>query len=88
MAGESVQQLLAQLTSAAGESAEEIYAKWAGLTDPNQGESLEELVRRKLTANAKTAQLRECLLSTLQAGGAVGETVEACLLHNGLTGWS
>ena len=86
MAGESVAELLAQLTAQSGESAASIYAKWAAVGPAD--ESLEQLVRLKLTANAKTAQIKENLLSTIQAGGAVGESLEECLLKSGLTGWS
>lgn len=64
-----------------------MYANWAGLTLTDDN-SLEQLVWRKLTANAKTAQIKESLLATLWAGGASGESVEACLLNTGLTGWS
>jgi hypothetical protein len=74
MAAESVQAQLAALTGAAGESSEEIYATWAGLANPD-GDGLEALVWRKLTANAKAVQIRENLLSTIQAGGAVGESL-------------
>jgi hypothetical protein len=87
VAGESVQELLAKLTGAAGENPEDIYATWASLT-VRGGEPLEQLVRRHLVAGGKSAQVRESLLATLRAGGAVGETVEECLLKSGLTGWS
>lgn len=91
---ESVEQLLRSLTSASGENASQIYATWAGLTIPSFGASggddtsLFGLVCQKLTANAKSAQIRKSLLATLLAGGAVGESVEGCLLHSSLTGWS
>ena len=88
MAGESIAALLASLTATSGESAESIYAKWSGLTVNDGHTQLFELVRRKLTANAKAGQIRESLTGTLRAGGAVGETVEECLLKSGLTGWS
>lgn len=87
MAGESVRALLVSLTSTTGETAEQVYAKWAGLT-LGGGEALEGLVRRKLVANGKSSQLRESLTSTLHAGGAIGESPEECLLKTGLTGWS
>ena len=99
MAGESKEALLASLTGQSGESATAIYAKWqatalnsyhtANPTVPADGDySLEQLVRMVLTQNAKTAQVKESLLSTILAGGAVGESVEECLLKSGLTGWS
>lgn len=85
MAAESVEQLLKQLTAAAGESAVEVYCKWAGVAGDF---TLEQAVRLKLTANAKTAQLRESLEATIRAGGGVGESLEEMLLKTGLTGWS
>lgn len=90
MAGESVEELLRSLTGVtAGEGPEAVYAKWASLTlDANHDYDLGELVRQKLTANGKTAQIKESLLGTLIAGGATGETVEQTLLKTGLTGWS
>lgn len=87
MAGESVAELLAQATSQTGESAAVIYAKWAGLTLAGD-DSLYRLVFRNLTAHGHTANIRENLLSTLQAGGAVGESIGECILKSSLTGWS
>lgn len=89
MAGESVTELLRALTGVNGESAEATYASWASLTyDATHDHSLAALVNEKLTADSKSAQIKESLLETLHAGGAVGETVEQCLLKSGLTGWS
>jgi hypothetical protein len=84
---ESVEELLRGLTSAAGENATSIYLKWATLAATGDA-SLESAVRRKLVAGGHTANIRENLVSTLQAGGAVGESAEECLLKSGLTGWS
>lgn len=93
MTAQSVRGLLIQLTGQTGESPEAVYEKWAGLSETHMatggpGKSLQQLVRLKLTANGKSAQIRESLLQTIKAGGAVGESVEACLLKTGLTGWS
>lgn len=89
MAGESVTELLRSLTGVNGESAEATYASWASLTfDASHDYSLDQLVRQKLTANGKSTQIKESLLATIKAGGAVGETVEEALLKSGLTGWS
>ena len=87
---ESDAEALMQLTGLAGETAAEVYAKWAGLSVPTGGEGLEQLVRKKLTANGKTgAAGKESLLAMLLAnGGGPAETVEQCLLKSGLTGWS
>jgi len=87
MAGEDLRELLATLTAATGETAEQVYAHWAGLTI-NGGDGLENLVRRKLVAGGKSSQLRESLTATLRAGGAVGESPEEMLLKTALTGWS
>lgn len=87
MAGESVEELLSSLTSKNGNSAEEIYAQWASLTN-NGDDSLEGLVRRKLVAGAKSSQIKESLLATVKAGGATGESLEECLAKTGLTGFS
>lgn len=84
---ESTEELLRSLTATTGEDAVEVYLKWAVLA-PTGDDTLESAVRRKLVANAKSAQIRESLLGTIQAGGAVGESVEECLLKSGLTGWS
>lgn len=89
MAGESVTELLRSLTGVNKESAEGTYASWAGLTyDANHEYSLGELVSRKLVANGKSTQVKESLLETIHAGGAIGETVEQTLLKTGLVGWS
>jgi hypothetical protein len=94
VAGESCEQLLAQLTGQVGDQARQIYAKWAGLTIPTNGETLEQLVRYKLNhsgVGAKiTASAAESLLLMLQQNGAAAsaETVEEALLKTGLTGWS
>jgi len=86
VSGESVASLLAGLTAQTGETPAAIYAKWAALTPSD--ETLEQLVRRKLVANGKSAQLEESLEATLRKGGAVGESVEEMLRKTGLTGWS
>lgn len=87
MAGESVEELLRSLTTQTGDSAVEVYLKWATLTNTGD-DTLESAVRRKLVANLHSANIRENLLSTIQAGGAVGESVEECLSKSGLVGWS
>lgn len=87
MPAESTEALLRSLTGASGESAVEVYGKWAVLSIGND-DSLYRLVNRKLVANGKSAQVKESLEATLRAGGAVGESVEECLLKSGLTGWS
>ncbi len=84
---ESVEGLLRSLTGQSGDSAVEVYLNWSGLSSTGD-DTLESTVRRKLVANGKSAQLRESLLATLLAGGAVGESVEQCLLKSALTGWS
>lgn len=83
---ESVEQALRVLTGQTGDSAAQVYSKWAGV-GPSDG-TLEQLVRLKLVATGKSAQLRESLEATLRAGGAVGESVEEMLAKSGLTGWS
>lgn len=103
MAPESVRALLASLTGSPGESAESVYYHWAfGTTNDPGPAGLEELVRRKVYTNgigtgtvaapqfpAKVAASRkESLLEILHSNGAVGESVQACLLKSGLTGWS
>jgi hypothetical protein len=85
--GESVEQLLRSLTGATGDSAAQVYAHWAGVTADGDA-NLDRLVRQVLTANGKSAQLRESLEATIRAGGGVGESTEQQLLHSGLTGWS
>jgi hypothetical protein len=89
LAGESAEALLRSLYAEANPntSIEQVYARANALTIVG-GQGLEELVRLKLVANAKTAQLRESLLATIKAGGAVGESIEECLRNTGLTGWS
>lgn len=84
---ESTEALLRSLTAQTGDTAVQVYVKWAGLTD-NGDDTLESAVRRKLVAGAKSSQIKENLLSTIKAGGATGESVEACLLKTGLTGFS
>ena len=85
--GESLEQLLRSGTGQTGDSATDVYVKFAGLTASGD-ETLESAVRRKLIAGGKSAQLREALLETVKAGGAVGESLEETLLKTGLTGWS
>jgi hypothetical protein len=87
MAGESLEALLRSLTGSTGDSATEVYLKWASLAATGD-DTLESSVRRKLVAGGHTANIRENLLSTLKAGGATGESVEECLLKSSLTGWS
>lgn len=84
---EGVEEQLRVLTSQAGDSAESIYSKWAGLT-ASDDDTLYRLVTRKLTANGKQAQIRESLEATLRAGGAVGDSTEEMLIRTGLTGFS
>lgn len=86
MAGESVEELLAELYAVTGDDAAEIYAKGNSTTVVDG--SLFETVRHVLTANGKSAQLRETLEETVRAGGGVGESLEEMLLKTGLTGWS
>jgi hypothetical protein len=83
---ESVEQALRVLTGMTGDTAAQVYAKWAAVGPADA--SLEQLVRLKLVATGKSAQLRESLEATLRAGGAVGESVEQMLAKSGLTGWS
>ncbi len=86
MAGESVESLLRSLTTQAGDTQAETYARWASLslTDP----SLEELVRRKLVATSHTANQEESLEATVRKGGGTGESITQMLLKTGLTGLS
>lgn len=85
---EGREQLLAALTGGAtGPGAERVYGAWAGLS-VSYDDTLERLVKRKLIAGGRTAQVRESLLATVVAGGAAGESVEECLLTTGLVGFS
>ena len=84
---ESTEELIRALTSAAGENSTSMYLKWASLSATGD-DNLEAAVRRKLVANSKSSQIRENLLSTIKAGGGVGESVEACLRNTGLVGFS
>lgn len=92
MAGESVQQLLAQLTGETTyENSVEIYSQWAGLAttdETSSDDSLYRLVNQKLVVGNKSAQVEESLEATLRKGGADGECVEQQLLQSGLGGWS
>jgi hypothetical protein len=67
--------------------AAQVYAAANGLT-LSGGEGLEQVVWRKLTANAKASQIKESLEATVRAGGGVGESVEQMLLKTGLLGFS
>ncbi len=85
--GGSIRQLLMRLTGVSKETAVATYAAWAGLS-VRDDDTLFRLVQRKLTVNGRGAQVRESLLATIEAGGAVGSSVQQCLLKTGLTGWS
>lgn len=86
MASENLLAALEMLLSESGEDAAQVYARHFGL-DVDGGRSLEDLVRENLIARGKGSQLRESLLETLHAGGATGESVQACLMRTGLVGW-
>jgi hypothetical protein len=82
----SVEELLRSLTGVSGDSAAEVYGQWALLTPGDS--TLEQLVKRKLVANAKSAQIRESLEETLRAGGATGDSIAEMLQKTGLVGFS
>lgn len=85
MAVESILQKLIASTGQSGNSAAQVYARWAGLTEKG---SLTQLVNAKLTANGKSSQIKGSLLQTVRAGGATGNSLAQTLLQTGLTGWS